>query len=86
MFTLPAPQYMPRKLSIQSLAGLKDQALINQLTETAMKPLSPIVRGNGHQLNFFGQAIFLGLGMTLTSIIGASIGGLYLMLKKHPVR
>lgn len=68
------------------MASLKDQALLRKLTDTAMKPLPPIVRKSGHQLNFFGQAIFLGLGTVATSIIGLSVGGVYFAWKQYRVR
>ncbi|KEF60635.1 uncharacterized protein A1O9_02196 [Exophiala aquamarina CBS 119918] len=86
MFTMPAPQYLPKPHSAQSLTNLKDQELLRKLRDTAMQPLLPIVRKSGHQLNFFGQAIFLGFGMAVTSIIGVSIGGLYLVLRQYRVR
>lgn len=86
MFATPSPQYLPKPHSAQFLADLKDQKLLRKLTDTAMKPLPPIVQKSGHQLNFFGQAIFLGFGMAITSIIGVSIGGLYLVFRQYRVR
>jgi hypothetical protein len=82
MFKTPAPQYLPppkRTDTPRSTVGPRDQALVGKMLDKALEPLPPIVQRSGHQLNFFGQAIFLGLGMALTTIVGVSAGGVWLV-------
>jgi hypothetical protein len=76
MFTVPAPQYLPKPHQPHSLSNPKDQLLVQQLIDEVMKPLTPIEQGDGKMFNFFGQAILVGLGMGV-SIIGAGLGGLW---------
>lgn len=73
MFTNPAPQYLPKQ---------KSQATIQANLEKAMQSLRPIVQGSGSHLNFFGQAIFVGLGMIVVSFVGVSAGGSWLIFDK----
>ena len=81
MFTAPSPQYLPQKLLPQSLIDPEGQVFVRKLVDKVMQPLPPIMQGDGHNLGFFGEAIFVGLGMVATSIIGISIGSLWVVLR-----
>ena len=83
MFTIPTPQYLPKQRELHHLTGSKDPSLVRKQLDEALEPLPAFSEGDGHILNFFGQAIFLGLGMWATSIIGIGAGGLWFALKRY---
>lgn len=77
-FTLPAPQYLPAKDRLSSLTGSSGQQRIRKMTERVMSPLAPTGQGDGKRLNFFPQAILVGFGMTVLSVVGVGLGGFWL--------
>ena len=83
MFKTPAPQYLPRQTLLRSLTDAQDQRLVRKLMDTAMQPLPPIVQADGHKLNFFGQAIFVGFGMGVTFITTVTVGSLWFAFTQY---
>jgi hypothetical protein len=81
MFTSPVPQYLPEEhITGSSFGGLKDDPVVQKLVKDTVKPLPPIVRKDGRVLNFFGQAIFTGLGMATTLIISVGVGSWWILV------
>ena len=83
MFKTPAPQYLPKQSLLRSLTDAQGQQLVGKLLDSAMQPLPPIVQADGHKLNFFGQAIFVGFGMGVTVITAVTVGSLWFAFTRY---
>lgn len=81
MFTLPAPQYLRQDDTPSCMSDLDDHKVVQGLTKRAMDPLTSTGEGDGKRLNFFPQAILVGLSMTILSVVGIGLGGCWFAFK-----